>query len=200
MWVLVQLCEKPAKYFSLWPESAKQNIILYCWFSFRNLVIVLMGVAVSGAQKVSVELVVVLLRYVLEIALVVVEMVVLVVVEMVLLVLMFWLWWWWKWWFWWWWSWMAGRRRPGAWRRLSPESNRRWWHSFRKGIEDKNENCRVYSVDSSILVFKVSIPLFMLHMFFWSQHYLLTVSFNQISNVCVNIYTLLSNPHINPEY
>ena len=44
--------------------------------------IVLMGVAVSGAQKVSVELVVVLLRYVLEIAL--------VVVEMVVLVLMFW--------------------------------------------------------------------------------------------------------------
>ena len=45
---------------------------------------------VSGAQKVSVELVVVLLRIVLEMVLVVVEMVVLVVVEMVLLVLMFW--------------------------------------------------------------------------------------------------------------
>ena len=42
----------------------------------------LMGVTVSGAQKVLVELVVVLLRYVLEIAL--------VVVEMVVLVLMFW--------------------------------------------------------------------------------------------------------------
>ena len=49
-----------------------------------------MGVAVSGAQKVSVELVVVLLRIVLEMVLVVVEMVVLVVVEMVVLVLMFW--------------------------------------------------------------------------------------------------------------